>query len=94
MFQEKCPPMISDSLDLECVFNGKRENCSNPSIPGTILTPNCKVTHTVPNGQIETPIKLRCQQDGNWSDRLYTCIPCNYIFKCYSNIIDSFKFYK
>ncbi|CAH1715675.1 unnamed protein product [Aphis gossypii] len=72
---KKCPPMISDSLDLDCVFNGKRENCSNPSVPGTILTPKCKVTHTVPNGQIETPIKLRCQQDGNWSDRLYTCIP-------------------
>jgi len=93
MFQGKCPPMISDSLDMECVFNGKRENCSNPSIPGTILTPKCKVTHTVPNGQIETPIKLRCQQDGNWSDRLYTCIPCNYIFKYYSNSINSFKFY-
>jgi len=72
--------MISDSLNIECVYNGKEVSCSDPSIPGTLLTPHCKVTHTVPNGQIESPNKLRCLPDGKWSDRLYTCIPCNYIF--------------
>ncbi|CAI6362231.1 unnamed protein product [Macrosiphum euphorbiae] len=72
---KRCPSMFSDSLDIECIFHDKKDDCSNPSIPGTILTPKCKVTHTVPNGQIETPIKLRCQQDGKWSDQLYTCIP-------------------
>ncbi|XP_025198052.1 modular serine protease-like isoform X2 [Melanaphis sacchari] len=72
---KRCPPVFSDSLDVECVFQGKKENCSTSSAPDTILTPKCKVTHTVPNGQIETPIKLRCQKDGNWSNRLYTCIP-------------------
>ncbi|XP_060870478.1 modular serine protease-like isoform X1 [Metopolophium dirhodum] len=72
---KKCPSVFSESLDVECIFNGIKDDCSNPSIPGTVLTPKCKVTHTIPNGQIETPIKLRCQQDGKWSDRLYTCIP-------------------
>eukprot|EP00102_Acyrthosiphon_pisum_P023897 XP_016661107.1 PREDICTED: low-density lipoprotein receptor-related protein isoform X4 [Acyrthosiphon pisum] len=72
---KRCPSVFSESLDVECIFNGKKYDCSNPSIPGTVLTPKCKVTHTIPNGQIETPIKLRCQQDGKWSDRLYTCIP-------------------
>jgi len=88
MFQEKCPSVFSESLDIECIFNEKKDDCSNPSIPGTILTPKCKVTHIVPNGQIETPIKLRCQQDGKWSDQLYTCVPCN------SYYINSFKFNK
>eukprot|EP00102_Acyrthosiphon_pisum_P022506 XP_016659716.1 PREDICTED: very low-density lipoprotein receptor isoform X1 [Acyrthosiphon pisum] len=36
---KRCPSMSSDSLDVECIFNGKKDDCSNSSIPGTVLTP-------------------------------------------------------
>lgn len=73
-----CPPMTSDSLDLKCIYKGEFFDCANPSRPGTKLRPSCKVTHSLPNGQIETPIELNCLPDGNWSGQLYTCVPCNY----------------
>lgn len=69
--------MTSDSLDIRCNLNGKNVDCSNPSIPGTILRPSCKTTHSLPNGQIETPIELLCLSDGKWSGQLYRCTPCN-----------------
>lgn len=75
-----CPSLISDSLDITCTINGKYTDCSSPSIPNTIATPLCKPTHTVPNGQEETPIDLLCQSNGKWNNQLYRCIPCNCIF--------------
>lgn len=86
MFPEKCPPMTSDSLDIKCTFNGENADCSIPTIPGTKLRPKCKVTHSLRNGQIETPIELLCQSNGKWSGSLYTCVPCNYSF-FYNNYI-------
>jgi len=71
----KCQPMMSDSLDIKCTLNGQTVDCSKPSIPGTKLRPKCKITHSLPNGQIETTIDLICYPDGNWSGRLYICIP-------------------
>ncbi|CAH1709698.1 unnamed protein product [Aphis gossypii] len=70
-----CPPLISDSLDITCNLNGENTNCSSPSIPNTIAKPSCKPTHTVPNGQVETPIDLLCQSNGKWNNQLYRCIP-------------------
>lgn len=80
-----CPPLISDSLDIKCTLNGKYANCSNLSIPDTIATPTCKPTHTVPNGQDETPVELHCQSNGLWNNQLYRCIPCNCIFLLYEH---------
>lgn len=70
-----CPPMTSHSLDIECVRNGERVNCSNPTAPNTVLKPKCKLTHVLPNGAVENSIQLLCRQDGTWSGRLYTCVP-------------------
>jgi hypothetical protein len=75
-----CPPLLSDSLDIKCTLNGKFTNCSNPSTPETIAVPSCKPTHTLPNGQEETPIELICQSDGIWDNQLYKCNPSNFDF--------------
>lgn len=78
-----CTPLTSDSLNLKCTFNGERVDCSSPSAPGTKLRPLCKITHGLPNGEIETPIELICQPDGNWSRQLYRCVPRNIIYYIY-----------
>ncbi|XP_060837335.1 modular serine protease-like [Rhopalosiphum padi] len=78
-----CPPLLSDSLDIKCTLHGKYVNCSNLSTPDTIAIPSCKSTHTVPNGQEETPIELRCQSNGMWNNQLYRCIP--YCGRPYAN---------
>lgn len=70
-----CPPMISDSNDIECTRNGQRVNCSNSVLPDTVVKPKCKLTHVLPNGAVEIPIKLLCRQDGTWSGQLYKCVP-------------------
>jgi len=80
MLLEMCPPLLSDSLDVKCTLNGDYANCSNPSILGTKAIPSCKLTHTIPNGQEETPIELLCQSNGAWNNQLHTCVPCNCIF--------------
>jgi len=80
MFIEMCPPLISDSLNINCTLNGNYANCSNLSIYGTKAIPSCKPTHKIPNGQEETPIELLCQSNGMWSNQLYKCIPRNCIF--------------
>ncbi|VVC40317.1 Hypothetical protein CINCED_3A018266 [Cinara cedri] len=72
---KKCPPMTSDSLDIQCSYNGEPVDCSKSSINGTKLRPSCKSTHSLPNGQIETPVELYCQSNGKWSGQLYTCVP-------------------
>lgn len=75
-----CPPKISDSLDMKCTFNGNNHTCSKPSIPGTTLKPNCKSTHHLENGLTESPIELKCNENGVWiGPELYTCQPSNYI---------------
>jgi len=79
IFIEMCPPLISDTLDIQCSYNGKYANCSNPSIPDTIATPKCKLNYALPNGQIETPLELHCQPNGMWDNQLYRCEPDNYI---------------
>lgn len=79
MFLEKCPPRTSDSLDIQCFYNGEPVDCSKPSINGTKLSPSCKSTHVLPNGQLETPVHINCRPDGTWSGELYSCIPSNYI---------------
>jgi len=80
MFIEKCPPLLSDSLDIKCTLNGKNANCSNPSIPNTLAIQSCKSTHILRNRQEGTSIELRCQFNGTWNNQLYRCTPCNYIF--------------
>jgi len=79
MFIEMCPPLLSDSLDIECSYNGKYANCSNVSIPHTIATPKCKPTYALPKGHKETPLELHCQSNGLWDNQLYKCEPGNYI---------------
>ncbi|XP_060870975.1 modular serine protease-like isoform X2 [Metopolophium dirhodum] len=87
-----CPPLISDSLDIKCTLNGKYANCSNLSIPDTVATPSCKPTHTVPNGQDETPLELHCQSNGLWNNQLYRCIPyCGKVYVGNKVLIDNGK---
>jgi len=75
-----CPPLLSDSLDIECSVNGKFANCSNPSIPETKAIQSCKPTHVLPIGHDETATELHCQPNGIWNNQLYECTPCNFIF--------------
>jgi len=80
MFLEMCPPLISDSLDIKCSYNGKDVNCSNLSIVNTTAIPRCKPKHYLPNGKNETPLELHCQLDGSWDKELIICQPGNCIF--------------
>jgi len=81
-----CPPLLSDSLDIKCTYNGKNANCSNLSIPDTIAILKCKATYVIPNGHKETPQELHCQSNGLWDKELYSCsIICNLIF-CLTNL--------
>ncbi|XP_026815140.1 modular serine protease-like isoform X2 [Rhopalosiphum maidis] len=70
---KKCPPLLSDSLDIKCTLNGNHVNCSSPSIPNTIANALCKLTRRLPNGQGGPPIELRCQSNGTWNNQLYEC---------------------
>jgi len=76
-----CPPLLSDSLNIKCSYNGKYSNCSNLSILDTIAKPSCKPTHYfTPNGHDEAAQELHCQSNGLWDKELYRCnIICNYI---------------
>jgi hypothetical protein len=80
MFLEKCRPLTSDGLDMKCALDGKTVDCSIPSIPGTTLTPSCKVTHGIPNGGVESPVELLCLPNGEWRGALYTCTPSTCLF--------------
>ncbi|VVC24913.1 Peptidase S1, PA clan,Serine proteases, trypsin domain,Sushi/SCR/CCP domain [Cinara cedri] len=71
---KKCSPMISDSLDLKCIYNGREVNCEHPAINGTVLKPKCKATHSLRGGQIETPMVSICLSNGDWSQQLYSCV--------------------
>ncbi|CAH1707794.1 unnamed protein product [Aphis gossypii] len=87
-----CPPLISDSLNINCTLNGNYANCSNPSIYGTKATPFCKPTHKIPNGQEETPIELLCQSNGMWNNQLYRCIPhCGRVYNNGKPLINNGK---
>uniref|UniRef100_A0A2H8TX70 Notecarin-D2 n=1 Tax=Melanaphis sacchari TaxID=742174 RepID=A0A2H8TX70_9HEMI len=70
-----CPPMESDSLDFECIFEDKYISCLK-AVPGTILNQTCKATHRLSNEQEQRSTRLICLEDATWSDDdLYTCIP-------------------
>jgi len=73
LFTEMCPPLISDTLDIKCSYNGEYTNCSTLSVPNTMATPSCKPTYFLPNGEKETPLELRCQANGMWNNELYSC---------------------
>jgi len=96
MFIEMCPPLLSDSLDINCRYNGKRANCSNFSKPNTTATASCKPTYySAPNGE-DTPFEIYCQSNGIWNKQLYSCEPCNdmdplQILICNTNLIRNFK---
>jgi len=86
MFIEMCPPLLSDSLDIKCSYNGNYTDCSNLSIPNTIAIPSCKPTHYFSsNGHEEVAKELHCQSNGMWDKELYRCnIMCNLIFLAYT----------
>ncbi|CAH1715671.1 unnamed protein product [Aphis gossypii] len=71
---KKCPPMVSDKLDIKCSLNGNNVNCSMPSEPGTILTQSCKVinSNNLSRGQevMSTPNELLCLQNAQWNGQL------------------------
>jgi len=82
MLLEKCPPMVSDILDIKCSLNGNNVNCSMPSEPGTILTQSCKVinSNNLSRGKevISTPNELLCLQNAQWNGQLLaTCTSRN-----------------
>ncbi|XP_060872108.1 uncharacterized protein LOC132946242 [Metopolophium dirhodum] len=70
-----CPPLESDSLDIECTHNGMYANCTNPSKPETIAKPSCKPLYTAPNGLEKEPLELLCMPNGTWNKELYRCNP-------------------
>jgi len=76
MFIEMCPPLLSDSLNIECSYNGKDANCSNLAIPETIAIPSCKTSYGIKTKQLE----LHCQYDGMWDKELSRCEPGNTFF--------------
>ncbi|XP_026811097.1 modular serine protease-like [Rhopalosiphum maidis] len=73
---KKCPPMVSDILDIKCSLNGYNVNCSTPSEPGTILTQSCKVmnSHHLSKGQeiTDTSKELLCLKNAEWNGQLLT----------------------
>jgi len=76
MLLEKCPPMVSDILDIKCSLNGYNVNCSTPSEPGTILTQSCKVMnshHSSKGHEITSTSKeLLCLKNAEWNGQLLT----------------------
>lgn len=76
MLLEKCPPMVSDILDIKCSLNGNNVKCSKPAEPGTKLTQSCKVTkgHNLPRAPLvmTVPNELVCLQNAKWSGQLLT----------------------
>ncbi|XP_060862088.1 modular serine protease-like [Metopolophium dirhodum] len=72
-----CPPLLSDSLDIKCSYNGKNSNCSNLSIPNTTATLSCKPTYSAPNGLQDTTLEINCQSNGIWDKQQYACKPTN-----------------
>ncbi|XP_060836736.1 modular serine protease-like isoform X2 [Rhopalosiphum padi] len=73
---KKCPPMVSDILDIKCSLNGYNVNCSTPSEPGTILTQSCKVMnshHSSKGHEITSTSKeLLCLKNAEWNGQLLT----------------------
>jgi len=75
MFIEMCPPLLSESLDITCTFNGNYSNCENLSIPDTVATPKCKPIYSS-SGRQQTSLELRCQSNGTWNKPLHGCKTC------------------
>ncbi|XP_050529012.1 modular serine protease-like [Daktulosphaira vitifoliae] len=72
---KNCPSVTSESLNLECRINDDIVNCSKPVRQGTIMRPSCKQNYRLENGEDEIPIELFCQKNGQWSGKLFKCIP-------------------
>ncbi|XP_060869935.1 uncharacterized protein LOC132944543 isoform X2 [Metopolophium dirhodum] len=69
-----CQPLLSDSVDIQCSYNGNYANCSNQSKPYTKAKISCKLTHYfAPNVQEEAAKELHCQSNGMWDKELYRC---------------------
>lgn len=68
MFIEMCPPLLSTSLNVKCTLNGNYVDCSNPSVNGTKAKLSCKFKDSLPGGQDDNPIQLRCQSNGMWNN--------------------------
>lgn len=65
---------------MTCTFNGDIVDCSKPSVSGTKLKPKCKSTHHLENGLRESPIELKCHENGLWfGPELYSCQPSKFI---------------
>uniref|UniRef100_A0A0A9YRL3 Peptidase S1 domain-containing protein n=1 Tax=Lygus hesperus TaxID=30085 RepID=A0A0A9YRL3_LYGHE len=71
--QKNCPPVFSETMDLECDFYGNKVPCEKAR-QGTILKPRCK-----PFYQPQEPVTVYnhtiCLDTGKWRDPLYKCVP-------------------
>lgn len=70
-----CPPVIDDSLQFQCTFNGENVDCSKPMKNGTKIIPYCKVTHQLASGLAYPPTVLTCLPDGRWDRLFHSCVP-------------------
>lgn len=68
-----CPPRISDSVDIQCEFNGNKVDCEKPMLEGTFAKMKCKNHYE--NLDIQYRNTLTKCKDGSWDDQIIRCVP-------------------
>ncbi|KAK9496624.1 hypothetical protein O3M35_013106 [Rhynocoris fuscipes] len=71
---KQCKPLISDSMNLECLYKGEPVRCDRPLNPGTKVKPQCKTGYR-PQDRSTTFIETECLPDGTLEVQLFRCIP-------------------
>ncbi|CAH1400751.1 unnamed protein product [Nezara viridula] len=69
-----CKGLSSNSLDLQCFYNGKEVDCGKPMIQGTKVRTACKDTYDIRDASASF-ITTECTSDGTWAKELYKCEP-------------------
>ncbi|XP_034255654.1 uncharacterized protein LOC117653824 [Thrips palmi] len=72
-----CPPLRSNTVQVDCVQAGEPFNCTEqPSAPGTVATYRCKPLHQPLFGFLPAAgAESYCRPSGEWSVRPFRCVP-------------------
>ena len=62
-------------MDLSCHREGIRVDCTKQLINGTRILPRCKPLYHKEKGVDYR--ELRCQENGEWDNELFKCVPGN-----------------
>jgi hypothetical protein len=67
----RCPALQLETVEPECIFQGRRVSCLDSVAPGTEAKLSCKAFHSA---EPEFS-RITCRENGQWNRQPYVCKP-------------------